>query len=91
MEASFIALQAADLHSTFLAIGRGGREINPLLRPLADSPAAMLATKGGMAAFTVYVNERLRRKKPRGALALMVAESTFYAIIAAHNYGLARR
>ena len=86
LETSFLALQAVDVHSTLRAIDQGGHEANPLLRHVAHSPTAMLAIKSGAAALTVYANERFWKRKPRAALTLMIAESTLYAVIAAHNY-----
>ena len=91
MYAPLTAAQAADLRSTYRALSRGGREMNPLLQPVIGSPAAMIALKGGVVALTTYANHTLSKKKPRTACVVSIAEAAMYGIVAAHNYHVAAR
>jgi hypothetical protein len=84
--ASFATLQTLDAHSTMRALQNGGVERNPLLRDLAGRPAALFALKAGVTASTIYLTEKLRSRHPVGAIALMVALDSFYAMVIVHNY-----
>ena len=84
--ASFAALQALDAHSTLRAIDRGYAERNPVIAPFAHSPAAMVAMKTATTAGTIYVTERLRRRHPSAAIAVMIGVNAAYAAIVAGNY-----
>ena len=52
---SYAALETADVHSTRLALGRGGVEANAAMRGLAGHPAAFTLVKMGAAASTIFL------------------------------------
>jgi hypothetical protein len=81
----FGVLQALDAQTTFQALERGGVERNPLLAPLADRPAALIAVKAASTAGTVYLLERLRKRSPRAALVTAAAINAAYVTIVASN------
>lgn len=83
---SFGALQSLDAHSTILALRAGGREQNPLMRDLASRPAGLVALKAGVTASTILLTERLRSKHRVGAMVLMTALNSAYAMVVVHNY-----
>ena len=83
---SFAALQVLDIHSTLRASETGARELNPVISGLLGSPAALVATKAGVAAGMIFVSEGVRKHHPRTALLTMFALNSAYAIIVAHNY-----
>ena len=84
--ASFAGLQALDAHSTVRALQNGGSEANPLMRGLADRPAALYAVKAGVAASAILLTERLRPRHRVGAVALMAALDSLYTMVVVHNY-----
>jgi len=88
--ASFAALQALDAHSTTSAIHRGGVEQNPMLRSIADKPAALYAVKAGLAASTIVLADRMRNRSRVGAIVLMAGLNSLYATIVVHNYAAVR-
>jgi hypothetical protein len=88
---SFVALQGLDLHSTFYAIHRGATEANPMMAGLVDHPAAFVALKVGTATGIIYMTDRLRRHSRVGAIVIMAAINSAYAIVVARNYRLANR
>jgi hypothetical protein len=88
--ASFAGLQMLDAHSTMRALENGGAERNPLLGDLAQQPAALFAFKAGVTASTILLTEKLRSKHRVGAIALMVALDSFYAMVVVHNYRATR-
>lgn len=88
--ASFATLQALDGHSTLRAIRAGAEERNPLMRGVADRPAALFAIKAGVAASTILLTEKLRVKNRTGAIVLMAALNSVYAVVVAHNYQAVR-
>ena len=84
--ASFASLQMLDAHSTLRAMRAGGVEQNPLLRGLADKPAALVALKAGVAVSTIAVADKVRGRSRVGAIAMMAALNSAYAVVVAHNY-----
>ena len=87
--AATVLTQVLDAHSTMTALGRGGREVNPLMQGVASNRGALLAVKMGAAVGTVFVAEKLWRRNRVAAIALMVAVNAATAGIAAHNYSVA--
>jgi len=83
---SFAALQALDVHSTLRAVDAGGVEQNPFLKGLVNQPAALIALKGGIAASTILVADKLQRHSRIGAIVAMAALNSVYATVVAHNY-----
>ena len=83
---SFAALQAMDVHSTVRAIDGGAKELNPLVGGIAGNGSALLATKAGAAATTIFLAEKVRKRSRIGALLLMAGINSGYAIIVARNY-----
>jgi len=88
--ASFAMLQTLDAHSTLRAIENGATERNPLLGNLAGQPAGLYALKAGVAASTILLTEKVRRKHPVSAIVLMTALNSFYATVVVHNYRATR-
>jgi len=89
---SFTALQMFDARSTVLAVNRGARELNPLVRWFDGDPIAITALKLGTTAGTIVLAEKLWRSHNRTAAVLsMVAINSTYAIVVAHNYRTANR
>ena len=84
--ASFATLQMLDAHSTLRALRAGGEEQNPLLKGLADKPAALVALKAGVAVSTIALAEKVRGRSRVGAIVLMAALNSAYATVVAHNY-----
>ena len=83
---SFAALQVLDAHSTVRAVNGGAREMNPLVGGMATNTGALLATKAGAAATTIYLTEKVRKRSKVGALLLMAGINSAYAVIVARNY-----
>jgi|SRR5688572_4047538 len=83
---SFAALQALDTHSTLRAIDAGASERNPFLTGIVNQPAAFIALKGGVAASTILVADKLRHRSRTAAIVTMVALNSVYATVVAHNY-----
>jgi len=89
MYASFATLQALDYHSTTTALSSGAaREANPLMRGVADNPAAFAVVKAGATAGTIWIAERMRKKHPAGAVVFMLASNAAMAAVVAHNYAI---
>jgi hypothetical protein len=87
---SIASLQALDVDSTFKALGRGGVEANPIMRPLVGSPAAVVAVKAALAGVIIVSTEKLWKKNRAAAVLLMLGMNGAYAAAVAHNYSVAR-
>jgi hypothetical protein len=90
---TFAGLQALDFDSTLRAVKSvSGREVNPAVKILAGSPAALLAVKVGTTASIFWASERLRKRRhPAAAVVLMILLDSAYAGVAAHNYAILRQ
>jgi hypothetical protein len=84
------AMQGFDAHSTFKAIGTGAVEANPMVASFAHHRPAFTAVKIGVAAGIIYSTDRLAKRHPIRALITATAINSAYAMIAAHNYRVAR-
>ena len=89
--ASFVGLQALDVHSTLRALDRGGRETNGLMAPLTQRPAAFVALKAGSTAGILYLTERMRRHSPTAAIVMMAVFNSAYATVVANNYRIGNK
>jgi hypothetical protein len=79
-------LQAYDGYSTTLALSRGAREANPLLKGATGSPLALWGVKAAATAVPMLLAERLWRKNNRAAaIAVMVVSNGVMATVAARN------
>jgi hypothetical protein len=87
---SFAALQALDVHSTTRALNAGGVEANPLMRGVANQPAALIAVKAGGAASTIWLAHQVSKRSKVGAIVVMAAVNSAYAMVVAHNYRVPR-
>lgn len=88
--ASLGAVQAFDVYSTRRALGAGAQEINPVMKKVAGSSAAMLAVKGVSTAATIYFAERAWKQNRKGAVILMAAINGAMAAIAVRNLNSAK-
>jgi hypothetical protein len=91
MYAAYGTLQALDVHSTLRALDRNGVEANPLIRPIASSPAGLSVFKAASTAGVIYLTERLRKKHPVAALAFGIGVNSLQTWVVIHNYRAARR
>ena len=82
---------AADTGTTLYALGRGGREANPVLAGVASNPAAFVVTKAAATAATAWLFARVHRRHPRAALVLTYASAAALSAVASHNLRVARR
>jgi len=86
---SQVALQGADLHSTFRALDRGHVEANPMFRD--GDRSKMIGAKIAVATVPVLIAERLWKKNRAAAIAVMVTTNAALSLAVANNYRLARR
>jgi hypothetical protein len=88
---SYAALQALDVRSTLTVIARGGAEGNALVAPFVNRPAAVIALKAAVTTALLFSAARLSRHNRLAAYGLMFALDSAYAMIVAHNDGVASR
>jgi hypothetical protein len=80
-------LQVLDARATSRALRTGSaQEGNPLMRPLAGQPAALLALKLGVAAGIVYGIDRLHKTHPRLAMITLGAINGGYLYSVQRSY-----
>jgi len=80
-------LQALDAQSTIRGLHSGStREGNPLVRPFAGQPAALVGFKVGITAGTIYGTDRLYKSHRRLAMITLAAVNAGYVCIVARNY-----
>jgi hypothetical protein len=84
--ASTALLQALDAHSTMKAINAGAHEANPMMKGVAGNKGALLAVKAGVTGATIFMAERMWKRNPVGAVAMMAIVNGVNAFVVAHNY-----
>jgi hypothetical protein len=83
-------LQAADVLTTFAALGRGAREGNPLVRNVVHNRPLFIGVKAVTSVATVFAVERLRKRSPVGASVTLIAINATLAAVAVNNLAIAR-
>lgn len=83
-------VHAVDGVSTMQVIDLGGRELNPLMAPQVRNRAVFVATKAGIVSAEIYLAHRIARDHKVGAILALAALHTGYALVAAHNFRVAR-
>lgn len=85
-------LHFADLASTEYAFGiekgRGRdtfKELNPLFRPLVDSPIKVAIAKSSVASLQTYIYVKYHTKHPKLVTTLSIATSVFSAFVVRNN------
>ena len=92
MHIATVTLQMLDAHSTYSAIHDARIvEANPLMRSLAERPAALVAVKAGVAAAIVYSTEKLARRHRVAAFVSALAVNSAYSMLVARNYSVAEQ
>lgn len=89
-----IALQGADAMQTAYVIGAGlGHEVNPVLQPFSDHPAAFGAVKLGIAALSSWaiVKSHQSPKYRWVAVAMLIEEYAVETYCVVHNESVLRR
>jgi hypothetical protein len=89
--ASTAVVQALDVHSTLQLVRLGGGEGNPMLQGLVQHEGAFIAYKAAIAATTIYAASRIAKHNKLGAALTLVGINAAYALVASHNYSLARQ
>jgi hypothetical protein len=84
------AVQAWDVYSTSAALKAGAVEGNPLVAPIANNSAGMIAVKFATVATTVFFAERLWRKNRVAAVVMMAGINGVTAAVAMRNVRNAR-
>lgn len=87
---SFGALQGLDAHSTAAALRRGAVEANPLMQGVASHEVGLLALKAAGTTGLIFASEKLWKKNPAAAVALMIASNSAMIWVVQHNYRAAR-
>lgn len=84
-----IAVNAADVHSTIMALKAGGVEANPILNGM-DS-AQLITMKVISVGTGIMLAEKLWKRHRVAAVTVMIISNTAVGVIAARNYHLAAR
>lgn len=86
------ALEAGDIVTTVRALESGrGREGNGLMAPIVTNKTAMIATKVGVTALTIWIAARLHREHPKIAKVALWSINGVMAGVVANNLAVTRR
>lgn len=83
--------QGVDAGQSMYLLGRGHREINPVLAPFAQQPVAFGAVKFGLAAASSFWMLKYHEKHPRLVRIAAVVQTSVLVTVIAHNDGVRRR
>jgi hypothetical protein len=82
------AFQGLDAHSTLRALEGGGREANPIVGRVVDSPAGFVALKAGGTAGVIFLTEKLWKRNRTAAILTMIGLNSAYGAVVSHNYAV---
>lgn len=88
---SYATLQVLNAHSAFPALDGRARQTNHVVAEFTSSRTGLIAMKVGVAAGTIYLSEKLRKRNRVAAVVLMVSLNSALAAITAHNYRVTHR
>lgn len=83
---AFLAGTAVDLHSTWLAMGEGRTELNPVLTVWGDSREQVILTAAALRTVFWFAMRGLRDKYPKVANGILWGVSFMSGGAAIHNY-----
>ena len=81
----YAAMQVGDIITTTTALNRGAREGNPLLRGVAQSPAALIGVKAMTTVATIMTIGKLRERHPVAASLTLIAINATLAAVTINN------
>jgi len=85
--ASLAVLQGLDMHSTMKGIGSAqGREANPIMQPVVENGAALLAVKATATIGVIWVSEKMWKKHRKAAVVSVFVVNALMAGVVANNY-----
>ena len=88
---AFAIGQALDVESTSLALSRGARESNTIMRPCVGTPACSSAVKAATTAGVLWiVDTRIRPHSKTAAVITMIGLTAAQSFVVARNYRVAR-
>jgi Domain of unknown function (DUF5658) len=90
LQATTIAAQALDIHSTLKAVDHGAIEANPMMSGLVHNQAAFIGVKAGLTAGFMYVTHKMAKRNKTAAILTAAAVNSVYLVVAHHNYKVAR-
>jgi hypothetical protein len=91
LEASYIALNAADVIFTYRALDKGAEEANPLLRGFVKSKPLTIAFKAGTTGLVLYANRKITKENKTVGYATLIALNLLYGYIVNNNYQVTMR
>ena len=79
-------LQGLDIHSTTAVLAQGGREQNPIVRPIAGHLPAFIAVKAAVTLGVAVFAKEAKRRHRVAALVVVIGLNVLYAVVVRHNY-----
>jgi hypothetical protein len=89
LQATTLATQALDVHSTLKALDAGAVEANPVMSGVVKNKAALIGVKAAMGAGLMYATHRMAKRNKVAAIVTAAAVNSAYLFVAHHNYKLA--
>jgi len=90
LQATTVATQILDVHSTMKALNNGAVEANPMMSGVVKNRAAFIGVKSAMGAGLMYATHKMARRNKVAAIVTSAAINSAYLVVAHHNYKVAR-
>jgi flagellar biosynthesis protein FliR len=88
--ATTAAMQMMDVRSTLSAFRNGATEANPMMMAIVKNKGAFIAFKAGIAMSTIWSAHSMAKRNKVGAILMLAAVNSAYAMVVNHNYQVAR-
>ena len=90
LQATTVATQILDVHSTMKALNNGAVEANPMMSGVVKNRAAFIGVKAAMGAGLMFATHKMARRNKVAAIVTSAAINSAYLVVAHHNYKVAR-
>lgn len=87
--ATTAAMQMMDVRSSLAAFNSGAVEANSLMSGIVKSTPMFIAFKAGVAASAIYSAHAMAKHNKIGAIIMLSAVNSAYAMVVSHNFALA--
>lgn len=85
LEANYLALNAADLVTTFRGVDQGAYEINPIARTFIQNKPLAIAAKTGLSLGVLVALREARKQDRRVAVIALAVLNVAYSVVVTNN------
>lgn len=91
LEASYIALNTADVLITYKGLEKGLREANPFIQDIIDNKPLFIGIKAVFTFGALALIRQVRKHDRKTGMIYLIGANVLYSVVVAHNYSVVIR